>query len=108
MTILRERDEYALCERIEERLSLSGSAADRLLSRDRNVALACARRIGNAIASLKYLQGIDRGAFFGRYSEPESILRQDTTYRAMDEASRGYYAQQLERALRSPFAARGQ
>lgn len=97
MTILRERDEYALCERIEERLSLGGSAAARLLSRDRNVALACARRIGNAIASLKYLQGIDRGAFFGRYSEPESILRQDTTYRAMDEASRGYYAQQLER-----------
>lgn len=97
MTILRERDEYALCERIEERLSLSGSAADRLLSRDRNVAVACARRIGNAIASLKYLQGIDRGAFFERYSEPESILRQDATYRAMDEASRGYYAQQLER-----------
>ena len=52
MTILRERDEYALCERIEERLSLGGSAADRLLSRDRNVALASARRIGTAIASL--------------------------------------------------------
>ncbi len=97
MTILRERDEYALCERIEKRLAFCGSSAEVLLSRDRSVAVACARRIANAVASLRYLQGMDGGAFFERYSDAEGILRQDETYAAMDEASRGYYAQRLER-----------
>lgn len=96
LTLLREKDEYALCQKISEQLALRGSDCEKLLTMDRSALLCCAERMANAIGSLHYLQTMDKAAFFEKHSAAEEILRQDEVYCAMDAESRRYYAARLE------------
>lgn len=104
-TLLHERDEYAITTRVRELLAFGGTEGEALLERDRRLQARAAARLGDAIASLRWLDALDERQFFESNSNAEAILREDPVYPAMDAATRADYRAKLEELSRKAGAA---
>ncbi|HWR18079.1 MAG TPA: glucoamylase family protein [Clostridia bacterium] len=97
---LEERDEYALLQSLTNCLCREDADFETLMTRNRSLLSSSSVRVNNAIASLRFLDGIDWPSHFESYSIVERILREKKEYKNMDTATRAYYRAQAERAAR--------
>ncbi|HWS29158.1 MAG TPA: glucoamylase family protein [Clostridia bacterium] len=97
---LEERDEYAVLETLTNCLCREDADAETLMTRNRSLLSAAAVRVNNAIASLRFLDGLDWPSRFESYSIVERVLREEKGYAEMDAATRAYYRTSAERAAR--------
>lgn len=97
---LEERDEYAALQALDKCLRREDAEAETLLARNRGLLSASSMRVNNAIASLRFLDGLDWPARFEDYSSVEKVLREGADYGGMDAATRTYYRSVVERHAR--------
>ena len=105
MSLLHERDEYAVTARVREKLAFGGAEGEALIGRDRRLREKTAARLGDALNSLRYLDALDERLFFESNSAAEAILRQDTVYADMDAQTRADYRAKLEAIAKRAGAA---
>ncbi|MDR0840349.1 MAG: hypothetical protein LBN26_03055 [Christensenellaceae bacterium] len=96
-TLLGERDEGALCERIVRQLAREDQDAEELMLAVCRANERGANRLGSAIKSLRALDAWDWDRLLERFSRVDEALRQDATYAGMDARSRAYYRDCVER-----------
>ncbi len=99
-TRLEEKDEYAALQTLAACLKRADAEAENLLALNRRLLSASSMRMGNAIASLRFLDGLDWPSCFEAYSSVERVLREEPDYAKMDAATRGFYRSSVERAAK--------
>ncbi|MBQ9833453.1 MAG: hypothetical protein IJO48_06970, partial [Clostridia bacterium] len=105
MTLLADKNEYLLLERLHSNLEVMDIDAETLIIQNRRSQTRAAMLMQNAINSLRLLDSTDMEALFERICMVEHELSEDATYRAMDKKSRAYYRSCVERMAHSLKAA---
>jgi len=96
-TILAEEDMGCAMEELKARLKLADADIEELCARARSEREKGTRRVENAIHSLRNIASMDWDRVFEQHSQVHRELLKDETYRRMDERSRGYYRECVER-----------
>ncbi|MEG1547208.1 MAG: glucoamylase family protein [Clostridia bacterium] len=102
--MMEDADEYPLLQLFSERMAFAGVDVDDAVRNSRRQAENSANRVRDAIAGLRYLDSLNIKASFERFCRVEHILREDGCYPNMDERTKTYYRQHVERIARKTGA----
>ena len=95
MALLAARENADALRRVDELLSQEGLRADDVAREAQEQMNRAALKAGRAIRSLRLLPRLPLDRILERLNPVARILREEDTYRRMDERSRGYYQQRV-------------